>query len=123
MKLLTSYTGKHRKHETEELRMVPLCPWCGGFVGYELSCDGFEDRGDWWIHETCDKAVKYFCWGMYQNPQTCTWLYVNGINQRHPVWDANEDRRPTWISAGQPPYDDEGYLWTVPGVEERRLDY
>lgn len=119
MKLLNSYTGKHRRDSTGELKLVPLCPWCGGFVGFELSCDGFEDKGRWWVHPECDSAVKYFCWGAYDSPQSCTWFYLHGMNQRHPSWDHNEDQRPTWLVEGQQQYDGEGYLWTAPGVERR----
>lgn len=122
MKLLNSYTGRHRRHESApETSLTPLCPWCGGFVGYEMACDGFDEDGKWWIHPECESAVKYFCQGVYENPQTCTWFYLHGMNQRHPTWDSNEDQRPTWIPKGQQSYDDEGYLWTAQGVTERRV--
>jgi hypothetical protein len=117
VKLLTRYTGKHRKSETAELMLTPLCPWCGGFVTFRLACETFEENGKWWVHKDCDRAVMYRCRSYEGTEPECTWMYIHGLNQRNPSWDHNEDRRPTWLVEGQQPYDEEGYLWTAPGVE------
>jgi len=120
VKLLNSYTGKHRKQlDTDEIQLTPLCPWCGGFVEYRMTCETFQENDRWWIHTDCDRAVQYYCLGAYENNPTCTWSYIHGMNQRNPSWDHNEDRHPTWIPQGQQNYDDEGYLWTAQGVNGR----
>jgi hypothetical protein len=122
VKLLNGYTGKHRKQiTTDEIKLTPLCPWCGGFVAFRPACETFEDENQWWIHEHCDKAVQYYCLAAYDNipNPSCTWSYVHGMNKRNPAWDHNEDRRPTWIPEDQQNYDDEGFLWTAEGVNRR----
>jgi hypothetical protein len=95
---------------------IPVCPECGAEVVYDLTCHTYSVKRDngteaWVACMPCDSAVGYICVRELDDDGECGWRYTHGLNPRNPRAAENEQRRPSWISQGQPCGE-----WRAPGV-------
>jgi len=92
----------------------PACPECGREVVYSLTCHTYGQDGKFYACMPCDSAVDYVCAGQFDDkPTGCEWEYTHGLNPRNPRAARNEERRPSWIPAGQ----DYAGKWFAHGVK------
>lgn len=68
------------------------CPKCGSEIKYDLTCPTYTVNGRRYrCMPSCGDARVYFC-------VKCDWEYTEGLDLKHPAYEANEKRKPDWLS-------------------------